>query len=102
MPPRSCAGLWLAPASPGRSQPDQALPDRADRSDAGAVGKGLEGALVRDVGPYRAPGRGRLVGAVLPRHGVNTRMSPVFVDVIQFRQNFGALECVHRDASFSI
>jgi hypothetical protein len=75
---------------------------RADRSGAGAIDKGLERALVRGAGYYRVPGRGLPVGAVLLRHGVNTRMSAVFLDVIRFPQNFGALGCVHRDASISI
>jgi hypothetical protein len=59
-------------------------------SDAVASDKALEGALVRDRGLSRVPGRGLPVGAVLLRHKVDTGMTAVFLDVSPVLQSFTA------------
>src|SRR5262249_45363728 len=76
--------------------------DRADRSDAGAVDKALEGALVGDIGPCGIPGWDLFVGAGLLRHGVNTRIAAVFLALIRLAQNFSTCGCVHLRSSFSV
>jgi hypothetical protein len=97
-------GTWIVvtPGQPGCNQPDQAPPDRDDRSDAGSVDKGLEGALVRDARSFRVPGRSLLGGAEFLPHGINAGFAAVFLDVIRPPQGFGSLSCVHLGSSVSI
>src|SRR5262249_28251956 len=99
---RSCAGFWLAPASTSCNQPDQALPHRADRLDAGAVAKGLQGTLVRDIGPHRPAGGDLLLGAELLKHGVRPRIPGVLLALSRLAQNPRACDSVHGYTSSSI
>src|SRR5262249_27008337 len=61
---------------------------RAERLDAGAINKGLHGALSGSAGPYRVPGWDLLFGAQLLEHGVSPLPTAVFRALSRLAQNF--------------
>ena len=74
--------------------------DRADRLNAGAIDKGLEVGLLRDVGLNRAPVPALLAEADLLQRG-DTRIAAVCLDLIHLPRNFSAFGCVHVHSSVS-